>query len=106
MVMPLVPFASANVIRKTGHANQNNWHIAIFDDPLCQQAAPRPQAAWFQSLHILLTTRKKKVSESSSGANRPVVLDLYIVQIIGANVAIQQLLLLLRCKTTARPSRH
>ena len=30
-------------------------------------SCPRPQATWFQSLQILLITRKKKVSESSSG---------------------------------------
>ena len=37
-----LPFASANVERKTDHANQNNWQIAIFNDPLRQQTAPSP----------------------------------------------------------------
>ena len=59
-----LPFTSANFQRKTGHANQNNWHIAIFSDPLRQQAAvPHPQAAWFQSLPILLFTRKRKCAQ-------------------------------------------
>ena len=38
MVLPFVP-SPANFRRKTGHANQNNRHIAIFGDPLRQQAA-------------------------------------------------------------------
>ena len=43
MVSPLFHFTS-NFRRKTGHANQNNWHIAIFGDPLRQQAAtPHPK---------------------------------------------------------------
>ena len=37
-----LPFAGANVERKTDHANQNNWQIAIFIDPLSQQTAPSP----------------------------------------------------------------
>ena len=37
-----LPFAGANVERKTDHANQNNWQIAIFNDPLRQQTAPSP----------------------------------------------------------------
>jgi hypothetical protein len=39
---------------------------------LCQQAATPSPRRLMQSLQILLITRKKKVSESSSGANRPV----------------------------------
>ncbi|MGC1692423.1 MAG: hypothetical protein WA756_21220, partial [Pseudolabrys sp.] len=39
-----LPFASANFQNKTGHANQSNWHIAIFGHPLSQQTA-RPQFA-------------------------------------------------------------
>src|SRR5262249_15820328 len=37
-----LPFASANVNRKTSDANQSNWHIGIFNEPLRQQIAPSP----------------------------------------------------------------
>ena len=37
-----LPFATANVDRKTDHANHNNWQIAIFIDPLRQQTDPSP----------------------------------------------------------------
>ena len=64
-------------------------------------SCPRPQATWFQSLQIFLITRKKKVSESSSGANRPVVLELYIVRIVATNVAIHRYPRMARCSVTA-----
>ena len=58
-----LPFASANFQSKTGHANQNNWHIAIFGHPLCQQTAPRLVPESLDSPHHT----QEKMSESSSG---------------------------------------
>ena len=74
--VPARPFASGNVIRKTGHANQNNWHIAIFDDPLCQQAAPIPTPLGFRVSRFSSSHARKKCLNQVPGANRPVVLEL------------------------------
>src|SRR5262249_45939006 len=54
-----LPFASAKVNRKTGDANQRNWHIAIFNEPLRQQIAPSPYR--LEVFPVLVFTGKKNV---------------------------------------------
>src|SRR5262249_55654619 len=67
-----LPVASANVERKTGHANQNNWQIAIFNDPLRQQTAP--SHVRFESFPHSRLHRQEKYGESKSYVSRTPVL--------------------------------
>ena len=67
-----LPFASANVKRKTGDANQSNWHIAIFNEPLGQQIAPSPYS--LGSFPHSRLHRQEKCVESKPYVSRAPVL--------------------------------
>src|SRR5262245_44080192 len=69
-----LPFASANVERKTDHANQNNWHIAIFNEPLRQQTVPVQCPARSNVFPVLLFRGKKNVVNQSSMSDLSLVL--------------------------------
>ena len=58
-----LPFASANFQSKTGHANQSNWHIAIFGHPLSQQTA-RPHVRLFERYPRSPLHRQEKCGET------------------------------------------
>ena len=58
-----LPFAGANVERKTDHANQNNWQIAIFNDPLRQQTV-RPHVRWKFSPIPIFTGKRNVLNQS------------------------------------------
>src|SRR5262249_50113826 len=68
-----LPFASAKVERKTDHANENNWHIAVFNDPLRQQTAPSPCPPG-SFPHSRLHRQEKCVESMSCGSRAPVLI--------------------------------
>ena len=69
-----LPFASTNIERKTGHANQNNWYIAIFNEPLPQQTVPDLCPDCSKVFPVLVFTGKKNVVNQSSMSDVSLVL--------------------------------